>query len=82
MRKSLIGPSNSAGLEARKKLAKRIRQLRKAKGWTQQELADAADLAMRHIQRLESHKPPAIELDTIVKISATFKISPSELLNF
>ena len=71
-----------AALEARKKLAKRIRELRKKQDWTQQELADAADLAMRHIQRLESHKPPAIELDTIVKISKAFKITPSGLLNF
>ena len=67
-------------MEARKKLAERIRDLRKKKGWTQQELADHADVTMRHIQRLESKKPSAIELDTIVRISAAFKITSSEFL--
>ncbi|GEM_PF-1097469 len=69
-------------LEARKKLARRIRELRKKQEWTQQELAEQADLATRHIQRLESKRPPSIELDSIVKISAAFKITPSELLDF
>ena len=69
-------------LEARRKLAKRIRELRKKRGWTQQELADKADLAMRHIQRLESGKPPAIELDSMVKLAKAFQITLSTLLDF
>ena len=69
-------------LEARRKLAKRIRELRKKRGWTQQELADKADLVMRHIQRLESGKPPAIELDSMVKLAKAFQITLSTLLDF
>ena len=69
-------------LEARRKLARRIRELRKARKWTQQELADAADMAMRHIQRLESKKPSAIELDSIVKLAKAFSIDTYVLLKF
>ena len=68
-------------LEVRKKLALRIRVLRKKRGWTQQDLADRADIAMRHIQRLESKRPSAIELDSIVKLSRAFKISISDFLS-
>ena len=68
-------------IEARKKLARRIRELRKKRKWTQQELADESGLAMRQIQRLERvGKPPAIELDSIVKLSRAFRLTPSELL--
>lgn len=73
---------DNAALEARRKLAKRIRELRKKRKWTQQKLADASDMAMRHIQRLESKKPSAIELDSIVKLSSALKMTPSELLDF
>ena len=70
-------------VEARKKLARRIRQLRKEKGWTQQKLADEADITMRHVQRLEStNKTPAIEIDSIIRISKAFNISASSLLKF
>ena len=69
--------------EARKKLARKIRQLRRKKGWTQQKLADEADITMRHVQRLEStNKTPAIEIDSIIRISNAFNISASSLLKF
>lgn len=69
-------------LEARRKLAKRIRELRKKRKWTQQELAERADLNIRHVQRLESiKKPPAIEIDSIVKLSKAFSFKPANLLD-
>lgn len=75
-------PIDSVALEARRKLARRIRELRMKLNWTQQELADAAEMAMRHIQRLESNKPSAIELDSIIKISKAFHITAADLLDF
>ena len=68
-------------VEARIGVARRIRALRKARQWTQQELAYQSGIHMRHIQRLENiSRPPAIEIDTIVKLAKTFNISYSELL--
>lgn len=69
-------------LEARRKFANRLRQLRKKKGWTQKELADKALIHVRHIQRLESNKPSAVELDSIVKLAKAFGITHQSLINF
>jgi transcriptional regulator with XRE-family HTH domain len=70
-------------IEARRRLARRIRQLRKKRKWTQQELAERADLNIRHIQRLEStKKTPAIEIDSIVKLSKALSFHPSQLLDY
>ncbi len=60
--------------------SKRIKELRKAKRLTQQELADASDIDYKHIQKLESKNPPYPKLDTIEKIAKGLKISLSELL--
>jgi len=68
-------------LETRRKFARRLRQLRKKRDWTQKELADKALIHVRHIQRLESDKPSAVELDSIVKIAKAFNIAPSKLLS-
>ena len=71
------------GNDIRIKFAKRLRELRLKKMWTQEELAEYADLAYRHVQRLESTKnPPPAKIDTIEKLAKAFKISPSQLLNF
>ena len=70
-------------MNIRIKFAKRLRKLRQKKGWTQEELAEYADLAYRHVQRLESLKnPPPAKIDTIEKLAKAFKISSSRLLNF
>jgi transcriptional regulator with XRE-family HTH domain len=67
--------------DIRIKFAKRLRKLRKEKNWTQEKLAEYADLAYRHVQRLESIKnPPPAKIDTIEKLAKAFKISPSKLL--
>lgn len=69
--------------EIRLRFAERLRKLRKKRGWTQEKLAEEADLAYRHIQRLESLKnPPPAKVDTIGKLARAFKIPPSKLLDF
>ena len=71
------------GKDIRIKFAKRLRDLRLQKHWTQEELAEYAELAYRHIQRLESIKnPPPAKIDTLEKIAKAFKISPAKLLDF
>jgi len=68
--------------DIRIKLAKRIRELRKKKGLTQEKLSELSGIDYKHIQLLESNNPPAAKLDTIEKLAKAFKISPSKLLNF
>ena len=69
--------------EIRLKFARHLRKLRTKKGWSQEILAEHADLAYRHIQRLESLKnPPPAKIDTLEKIAKAFKIPPSKLLDF
>jgi len=65
------------------KFAKRLRELRLKKEWTQEQLAEFADLSYRHVQRLESLKnPPPAKIDTLEKLAKAFKLSISKLLDF
>ena len=71
------------GKDVRIRFAKRLRRLRLKKGWTQEELAEYADLSYRHIQRLESVKnPPPAKIDSIEQIAHAFKITCSKLIDF
>ena len=71
------------GKDIRIKFARRLRELRLKKNWTQENLAEFADLAYRHVQRLENTKnPPPAKIDTIEKLAKAFKITPSALLKF
>lgn len=57
--------------------------MRRRCGWTQEELAERAELAYRHVQRLESLKnPPPAKIDTLEKLARAFKLSPEQLLAF
>jgi len=70
------------GQPIRYKFARRIRELRKRKGLTQQQLAELADLDYKHVQRLESKNPTDVKLETLEKLAKAFKISPKKLLDF
>ncbi len=69
------------GQEIRRRFGKRIYQLRVKKEWTQEQLAEQADIAVRHVQRLESKKPSPVTIDTIEKLAKAFKITCSKLLD-
>ena len=66
----------------RQRFADRLRQLRNRKGWTQEELAEYADMAVRQIQYLESKNPSPAKIDTIEKLAKAFGLSCSKLLDF
>ena len=69
--------------DIRARFALRLRELRVKANWTQEELAEKADLAYRHIQRLESTKnPPPAKIDTLDKLAKAFRITPAKLLDF
>ncbi|MDH4261863.1 MAG: helix-turn-helix transcriptional regulator [Spirochaetia bacterium] len=60
-------------------ISKRIKQLRIEKGITQERLAALSGIDYKHIQLLESKKPPAIKIDTLEKICNGLSI---KLCNF
>ena len=66
----------------RLELGLKIRQLRKKYKYTQEKLSELAEVDYKHIQLLESRKPPAIKIDTLEKIAKTFNMSASKLLDF
>jgi transcriptional regulator with XRE-family HTH domain len=67
--------------EIARKLALRIRELRKKKGLTQEELSDLSGIDYKHIQLLESKNPPAAKLDTLEKLAKAFKTPLKKLLD-
>jgi transcriptional regulator with XRE-family HTH domain len=61
---------------------KRLKDLRKKKKITQEELAELADLEYKYIQRLESKKPSSPTLNTLEKLAKAFNTTVSKLVNF
>lgn len=68
--------------DIRLKFGNNLRRLRKRKGWTQEQLAEHADIAYKHVQRLEGKHPSPVKIDTIEKLAKAFGIRPSKLLDF
>ncbi len=66
----------------KQKLAKRLRELRKEYGYSQQKLAELADIDYKHIQKLESKDPSNAKLKTLEKLANAFQISLSEFVDF
>ncbi|MDD5583810.1 MAG: helix-turn-helix transcriptional regulator [Candidatus Omnitrophica bacterium] len=62
--------------------SKRLRQLRAKYGYTQQKLAELANVEYKHIQRLESKKPCDVKISTLEKIAKAFGIPLTKLLDF
>jgi len=69
-------------LEIRRKFGARIYKLRTKKCWSQQELAERADISVRHIQRLESKNPSPVKIDTIEKLSKALGLTIGKLFSF
>ena len=66
----------------RLKLAKRMKELRKKEGYTQDKLAELSGISYENIQKMEGKNPHNPQLDTLEKLAKAFKISLSELLKF
>jgi len=64
------------------KLGRKIKQLRKKCGYTQEKLSDLSRIDYKYLQKIEGKNPPALKIDTIAKLAKTLKVKPSELLNF
>lgn len=64
------------------RFGKHLKDLRKKRKITQEELAELAGLEYKYIQRLEGKKPSSPTLNTLEKLARAFNISISKLLNF
>lgn len=63
----------------REVLATNVRNERQSREWTQEVLADKANMSMRQVSQIES-AIPATSIDTIEKIAKAFTIDACELL--
>lgn len=64
------------------KFGKRLKELRKKKKLTQEELAQLADIDYKYIQRLEGKNPSSPTLNVLEKLAKAFNISLSKLVDF
>jgi len=64
------------------KFGKRLKELRKRKKLTQEELAQLADIDYKYIQRLEGKNPSSPTLNILEKLAKAFNISLSKLVDF
>jgi transcriptional regulator with XRE-family HTH domain len=60
------------------RFGQRVRELRDAKGWSQDALADKAGLHRTHISLIENAKRE-VQLDTVEKLAAALGVEPPEL---
>ena len=65
-------------LSAREQFAKRVRELRAERGWSQDDMAAAAGLHRTYIGTVERAEQ-SITLDSVEKIAKAFKVSISEM---
>ena len=58
--------------------AKKIKELRTGKGWTQQHLADACAISLRTVQRVERYGNAS--QDTVLGLLSVFEIQQSDII--
>jgi transcriptional regulator with XRE-family HTH domain len=61
-------------------VGKRIKELRRQKSLTQEELAEHTKTSYKYIQRIEGNTPPDMRLTTLERIAKALKTTPSKLL--
>ena len=60
----------------------RLRELRKAKGLTQVQLAELCGMPQSTISRIESGSTTGIDFDTLDRVAGALDVHPSELIAF
>lgn len=69
-------------LSIRLKLGKKIKELRKRRGYTQQKLSEMAEIDYKYLQKIEGKNPPNLKIETLEKLAKAFKVSLPKLLDF
>lgn len=62
--------------------AKKLRELRKSKGLTQEKLAEVSDIDYKYLQKLESNNPSSPTLSVLEKLSRGLGITLTEFIKF
>ena len=57
-----------------------IKELRKERGLTQEQLAEMIKTSYKYIQRIEGKTPPDIRVSTLKKLADSLNTTPSKLL--
>ncbi len=60
----------------------RLRELRKARGLTQVQLAELCGMPQSTISRIESGSTTGVDFDTLDRVAAALGVHPSELIAF
>lgn len=66
----------------RLKVSKKIKELRRKCGYTQDRLSEVANIDYKYLQKIEGKNPPNLKLETLAKLAKALKIPLSKLLNF
>jgi transcriptional regulator with XRE-family HTH domain len=61
-------------------IAKRLKELRKRSGWSQQKLAEKAGLSYNTITKIEQGAATKPTIQTMIKLADAFQISLDELI--
>ncbi|MFA5075546.1 MAG: helix-turn-helix transcriptional regulator [Candidatus Babeliales bacterium] len=64
----------------RLQIGQKIRELRTKCGYTQERLAELAEIDYKYLQRIEGKNPPALKIDTIGKLAKALKVQAAEML--
>ena len=64
----------------RLKIGSKIRELREKAGYTQEKLAEVAQIDYKYLQRIQGKNPPNLKIETIEKLAKALKTTPSSLL--
>jgi transcriptional regulator with XRE-family HTH domain len=67
-------------METMTTLGDRVRDLRKALGWSQQKLGDEAGVTAQTVWLLETHQLKDVKLSTLSKIADAMGVSLTDLL--
>ncbi len=73
---------SSVANDIAKRLLARIRQLREAKGLTQEAFAEKAGLAYKYYQHVEAGRRRDIRISTLIKMADGLGLKLSELVDF
>ena len=64
------------------RFSKRLRALKKDRGFTQEQLAELSGIDYKHLQLLEGKNPPAIRIDTLEKLAKALRTTCSKFMDF
>ena len=69
-------------MEERELLGRRIRSLRKARGLSQEKLAELAEISPKYLSRIETGREENPTLNFFLRLAKGLKVDPYEIFRF